>query len=106
MSNWDYAQKVPTTAWRSATTTPLEIQLIKKGNDYSLISNSVKEINKYISKTTTKKSVKASLSLVEGGEIDLTQAIIEFHLKNLKQDNYTFILSNKTGESVNLGINN
>lgn len=108
MSNWDYAQQVPTTTWRGSMTIPREIQLIKKGDDYSLISNPVKEINKYITKTSTKKSLKGngSLVLVEDGKIDLTQAIVEFNLKNLKQDNYTFTLSNKAGESLNFGINN
>lgn len=55
MSNWDYAQQVPTTTWRSSMTIPREIQLIKKGNDYSLINYPVREINKYISKTSIKK---------------------------------------------------
>ena len=108
MSNWDYAQVVPTTTWRSSMTIPREIQLIKKGNDYSLISNPVSEINKYVSKTTSKKSLKAkeSLSLLEGEKIDLTQAIVEFNVKNLKQDTYNIILSNKAGESLKFGINN
>ena len=108
MSNWDYAQVVPTTTWRSSMTIPREIQLIKKGNEYSLISIPVKEINKYISKTTTTKNLKGkgSVTLAEEGKIDLTQGIVAFDLKNLKQDTYTFTLSNKAGESLNFGINN
>ena len=108
MSNWDYAQQVPTTTWRSSMTIPREIQLIKKGNDYSLINYPVREINKYISKTSIKKSLKAkgNLSLVESGKIDLAQAIVNFNLKNLKQDTYTFSLSNSLGESLTFGINN
>ncbi|PKB17595.1 glycoside hydrolase family 32 protein [Flavobacterium sp. 5] len=108
MSNWDYGQQVPTTTWRSSTTIPREIKLIKKENNYSLISNPVKEIKKYVSKTTTKKNVKGKgrLSLVAEGKIDLTKAIIEFDLKNIKQDTYTFTLSNKAGESLSFGINN
>ena len=108
MSNWDYAQVVPTTTWRSSMTLAREIQLIKKGNNYILISNPVKEIEKYISKTSTTKSIKGkgNLSLFDDGKIDLTQAMVSFNLKNLKQDNYTFTLSNKSGESLNFGINN
>lgn len=108
MSNWDYAQVVPTKAWRSSMTIPREIQLIKKGNDYSLSSNPVTEINKYIAKTRTKKSLKAkgSLSLLQGENIDLTQAIVAFDLKNLKQDTYTIALSNKAGEIFKFGIDN
>jgi levanase/fructan beta-fructosidase len=108
MSNWDYAQDVPTNAWRSATTITREIQLIKNGNDYSLVSNPVNEINKYVSKSIKKKNLKGkgNLSISEAGKIDLTKAIIDFKLKNLKQDTYTFTLSNDKGESLTFGINN
>ena len=108
ISNWDYAQDVPTNAWRSSTTIAREIELIKKGNDYSLISNPVKEINKYISKTIKEKSLKGKgkLSFLPTGKIDLTNAIVKFDLKNLQQDTYTFTLSNAVGESLTFGINN
>ena len=108
MSNWDYAQDVPTNAWRSSTTIAREIQLVKKGNEYILVSNPVKEIDKYISKTIKVKSLngKGKLSIPEAGKIDLTQAIINFNLKNLQKDTYTFTLSNAAGESLTFGINN
>jgi fructan beta-fructosidase len=108
MSNWDYAQDVPTSTWRSATTIAREIQLIKKGNKYSLVSNPVKEINKYVSKTIKGKNLKGKgmLSILEPGKIDLTQAIVNFNLKNLKQDTYSIMLSNAAGESLTFGLNN
>jgi fructan beta-fructosidase len=108
MSNWDYAQQVPTTGWRSSTTIAREIQLVKKGNAYSLINNPVEEINSYVSKTIQVKSLKGKgkLSILEAAKIDLTKAIIDFNIKNLKQDTYTFTLSNKKGESLVFGINN
>lgn len=108
MSNWDYAQQVPTFTWRGSTTIAREIKLVKKGNAYSLISNPVKEINKYISKTIKEKLLKGNgkLDLVAAGKIDLTKAIVNFDLKNLKQDTYTFTLSNTLGESLTFGINN
>lgn len=82
MSNWDCAQQVPTIAWRSSNTIARAIQLIKKGNAYSLISNPVREINKYISETVSGKSLKGkgNLSIPEATEIDLSKAIIDFKL--------------------------
>ncbi|QGK73584.1 glycoside hydrolase family 32 protein [Flavobacterium sp. SLB02] len=108
MSNWEYAQQVPTQSWRSATTIARELQIIKKGNDYILINNPVKEINKYIGKTIKVKSLKGKgkLAVVEAGKIDLTKAMLQFNIKNLKQDTYTFTLSNPNGEAVSFGINN
>ncbi|WP_348800027.1 glycoside hydrolase family 32 protein [Flavobacterium adhaerens] len=107
MSNWDYAQQVPTTTWRSSTTIPRELKLIKKGNDYSLISSPVKEINKYVSKAIKGKNIKAKGKVVisESKKIDLTQAILSFNLKNLKKDTYGFTLSNTLGESLTFGLN-
>jgi len=108
MVSLDYGGSVPTNAWRSSMTTPREMQLIKKGNEYSLISNPVKEINKYVSKSIQNKTLKGKgkLELFDSKKIDLRQAIISFDLKNLKQDTYTFILSNAIGESLTFGLNN
>ncbi|OOG72665.1 glycoside hydrolase family 32 protein [Flavobacterium sp. A45] len=108
MSNWDYAQQVPTTGWRSSMTVPREIQLIKKDSDYSLISNPVLELEKYYSKTQKEKKLigKEKLEIVSSGKVDLTKAVISFRLENLKNAVYNFTLSNAKGESVTFGINN
>lgn len=44
MSNWQYAQVVPTTVWRSAMTLPREIKLISENNKYILTSEPVREL--------------------------------------------------------------
>ena len=44
MSNWDYANQVPTEKWRSAMTIPRELVLGKRDQDHFLISRPVKEI--------------------------------------------------------------
>ena len=108
MSNWEYAQQVPTTTWRSSTTIPRELKLVKKGNHYNLVSTPVKEINNYVSKTikTKSKTGKGTLNLIENGKVDLTQTVISLDLKNLKQEDYAFTLSNANGESLSFGLNN
>ncbi len=45
MSNWQYAQVVPTTPWRSAMTLPRELRLHKSGYDYTLRSQIVDEFS-------------------------------------------------------------
>lgn len=45
MSNWAYAQQVPTTTWRSATTIPREMGLKQVGNKLFLRSLPVKEMD-------------------------------------------------------------
>ncbi len=108
MSNWEYAQQVPTTSWRSSTTIARELKLVKKNGSYNLESVPVKEINNYVSKTIKKPSVKGNgkLVLIENGKADLAQTVVSLDLKNLKQDQYTFELSNSDGESLKFGLNN
>ncbi len=47
MSNWMYANQVPTETWRSACTIPRELRLVKLGAGYRLASMPVNELNKY-----------------------------------------------------------
>lgn len=46
MSNWQYANVVPTESWRSATTLPREITLTKEANEYELKFKPVAELEK------------------------------------------------------------
>lgn len=108
MSNWEYAQQVPTTTWRSSTTIPRELKLVKKDGNYNLVSMPVRELNNYVAETISAKSLngKGNLTLVKDGFNDLTKSIISLDLKNLKQEDYTFTLSNLDGESLSFGLNN
>ena len=45
MSNWDYANQVPSKYFRSANTVPRELKLASNGNHLILTSYPVKEIN-------------------------------------------------------------
>lgn len=51
MSNWLYAQVVPTVSWRSAMTIPRELTLEKTSKGHVLKSNPVKELNKLVTAT-------------------------------------------------------
>lgn len=45
MSNWMYANQVPTTSWRSAMTIPRELKLMKLGEEWRLASIPVSSLN-------------------------------------------------------------
>jgi fructan beta-fructosidase len=64
MSNWAYANVVPTSPWRSAMTVPRQITLKKIGQQYYLNSLPVAELGKLVSETR-------SLEPRNGREIDL-----------------------------------
>lgn len=46
MSNWDYAQDVPTSPWRSAMSIPREVGLRKTAGDIRLVQQPVRELAK------------------------------------------------------------
>jgi fructan beta-fructosidase len=51
MSNWMYAEGVPTKSWRSAMTIPRELRLIKVDTSYFIAAEPVKELDKLITNT-------------------------------------------------------
>jgi levanase/fructan beta-fructosidase len=107
MSNWDYAQKVPTYEWRSSMTIAREMKLFKEGSQYRISSEPVKELKNYISKTIKKDviNIKKETIIIDKSMVDLSRLDISFTMKDLKEDIYTFSLSNKTNNSIRFGIN-
>lgn len=107
MSNWQYAQKVPTEKWRSSMTIPRELSLIKEDGNYRVSFQPVRELKNYISKTIKKESLKIvkETVLTDQSLVDLSKVEIRFTLKDLKKDIYTFSLSNKSDNSIQFGIN-
>ncbi|WP_257791462.1 glycoside hydrolase family 32 protein [Mariniflexile rhizosphaerae] len=107
MSNWQYAQQVPTETWRSAMTTPREITLVKNEGRYRLKFLPVRELQNYVSKTIRKNKISITDKTVVAKSplVDFTKADIQFTVSDLKQDVYTFCLSNSKGESITFGLN-
>jgi fructan beta-fructosidase len=70
MSNWQYAQVVPTSPWRSAMTVPRNLELVRKGSEYLVASRPVMELEKLRTKS----------QIVTGQEINLENELIELEL--------------------------
>ena len=105
MSNWLYANQVPTEAWRSATTIARELGLIKETDTYRLISNPVKELNNYRAKkiSDTAMSIEGKTVLATSNAIDLSKTEINFEIPNVTNGMYTFTLSNSLGDALKFG---
>ncbi|QEC72705.1 glycoside hydrolase family 32 protein [Arachidicoccus ginsenosidivorans] len=103
MSNWEYAQVVPTKSWRSATTTPRELSLERIDNQYLIASKPVKAID------DLKGQTKILTNLVVNGSLDLTQSakmdkgIFQLDLKAIKPADFAIELSNDQGDMVAIG---
>ena len=107
MSNWQYADKVPTENWRSAMTIPRELKLISSNSHYRIVSLPVEELDKYISKTIKKEQliIDKTTEIVGKSSVNMSSLDIRFTMNNLKEDNYDFILSNKENNIIHFGIN-
>jgi fructan beta-fructosidase len=102
MSNWQYAQVVPTETWRSAMTLPRDLSLEKIGDKYYLSSLPSKEID-------VLDEGEEAMANVDARKLDLTSttgkmsgpAEIEFTSDDIKD--YSITLSNSAGEKTVIG---
>lgn len=104
MSNWAYANVVPTVNWRSANTFARELAIKKAGEKYFVSSVPVAEINLLKAASYNAKKIKA-------GNINITSkagkmngaAILNLITDHLKS--FRITLSNNAGEKLLLGYN-
>ncbi len=101
MSNWLYANKVPTEKWRNALTIPRELKIKHVGNDMLVTSMPVAELNSLQQKQVTKENFTVTKSL----DITAGAASLPIHLKlspgELKD--FSIVLSNVMGEELLIG---
>lgn len=105
MSNWDYANVVPTEKWRSAMTVARELKLYKSQLSYKIMSLPVDELSKYKTNVQSKTNiaVKEDTELVNATEVDLASAEIKFNISDLKTNGFIFKLSNTQGDELTFG---
>lgn len=107
MSNWDYAQDVPTDQWRSSATIPRKMKLKKTAEGYTLLNFPVEQLSHYKGKSVQKKEIlNAPKILLKEGELDLAKTVLNISLNDLKAGTYTFSAYNKNGEKITFGLNN
>jgi fructan beta-fructosidase len=90
MSNWNYANVVPTEKWRSAMTVPRELSLVKQAsnsNEFLLLSTPVKELKNAFVQIMSKENVIPN-------RIDI---------KDIKATHFEIILSNTYNEKLIIG---
>ncbi len=108
MSNWEYANKVPTEKWRGSMTIPRELSLFEENGHYKVASLPIRELLNYASKTIKKDVIRIKDNktvLFDKSLIDFSSLDIQFTLDNLKKDIYTFSISNSANNVVSFGLN-
>ncbi len=103
MSNWLYAEKVPTKTWRSATTIPRELKLVKADTGYYVAAEPVKELNAIKSQPVELHNISVK------GDVDLTKLIkrsdgqFELDITSDQLKSFAIILSNANDEQLVAG---
>jgi fructan beta-fructosidase len=106
MSNWDYAQNVPTEKWRSAMTLPRELSLQQTEKGLQLVQNPVLETNLLREKALIiNKNLKVENDLkLESVNSPLTEMSFEINLSKTTAKNFGIELSNSKGEAYRIGF--
>ncbi|HLL95473.1 MAG TPA: GH32 C-terminal domain-containing protein, partial [Spirosoma sp.] len=103
MSNWQYAEKVPTSSWRSATTVPRELGLKEVNKKLYLTSSPVKELAGLNGKTTALKNVTVK------GQYDLTAKVgdridpFKLTLSAPAASDFSIVLANEQDNELVIG---
>ena len=107
MSNWQYANKVPTFKWRSTMTIPRILELFQTETSYILNSKPSIDWESFTNKKIKIQETKIgkSKTLVNNNSINLSSSKVFVEIKNLEINKYTFILSNQEGDSLLFGYN-
>lgn len=108
MSNWHYANLVPTGVWRSAMTIPRELKLEESDGKYLVVSEPVKELDQLqnqASKITFAEEPISGVKLLDTNNINLHQCELVLNLETDNNSVGTFglTLENAMGELVKIG---
>ncbi len=102
MSNWKYANIVPTERWRSATTIARELKLQKIDGDLVLCSLPVKEFEKMTFIVFETQNLKIDAPYNVSDEAKFKNFCYELDMQIEDQDGFKIILSNEISNEVSL----
>jgi fructan beta-fructosidase len=95
MSNWQYAEKVPTEKWRSATTLARELGVQKTGAKYFVTAQPVKEL----------RVIETKAIAFEAGDKMLFNGTGKITMSLTTVADFSITISNDLGERVIVGYN-
>jgi fructan beta-fructosidase len=101
MSNWQYANQVPTEKWRNAMTIPRELSLARISGDIYLKSQPAKELTGLVNKEAGTIKTSSNGDILTIAHLP-KQYILNFNPQN--QDDYTITLANEGNEKLVIGF--
>jgi fructan beta-fructosidase len=104
MSNWLYANKVPTETWRNAMTIPRELKIMHAGNQVLVASEPAKELSTLRSKEVMKKDISVSKILDIANQTEGAKVPCYLNLGFDEIRDFSIVLSNDIGEKLVIGF--
>ncbi|MGZ3755391.1 MAG: glycoside hydrolase family 32 protein [Mucilaginibacter sp.] len=103
MSNWLYADKVPTERWRSAMTVPRELSLKQIKGKVLLVSNPVSELNSLVRSSRTLNNIHIGNGSRFFGKTGSLPKQYQLDINSKQIKSYTLTLSNDEGDKLLIG---
>jgi len=103
MSNWLYANVVPTETWRNAMTFPRELRIIKTGNDLRVASTPVSEMVFIESSAIIGNNISLSTPYDLSEKTGDIQFPFLINLSTNDTKDFSIIVSNENGEELVIG---
>lgn len=101
MSNWQYAQVVPSKIWRSAMTLPRELSALQTTDGLYLTSKPVKQLESL----RRNKEIISAKSIITSSTL-LKEVVLEFDIKKNTATEAGLLLSNNLNEELKIGFDN
>ncbi|MGB3081112.1 MAG: glycoside hydrolase family 32 protein [Saprospiraceae bacterium] len=103
MSNWQYAQVVPTDPWRSAMTIPRELDLKDVDGKLYLTSNPIAELSGRMKEPKQIGSVNVKKEYDLSPKIDFRSATFSLQLADAEAKDFSIVLDNEVGDEMVIG---
>ncbi|UCG87996.1 MAG: glycoside hydrolase family 32 protein [Gemmatimonadota bacterium] len=105
MSNWNYAQVVPTVTWRNAMTVPRSLKLRNTVRGYRLFTHPVEELQalRTVSYALAPETIAASLDITERFVVVAAQAELTLEIEWRPDLHFGIELSNEIGDAYRIG---
>jgi fructan beta-fructosidase len=104
MSNWLYAERVPTQKWRSAMTIPRDLSLRQAGNEWYVASKPSGELSKIQARPRTYLNLQVADSIDLAGKVLEPIVPCRIDLDMDKIADLSLVLSNEGREQVVVGF--
>jgi fructan beta-fructosidase len=103
MSNWQYANQVPTEKFRNGMTLPRELKIKHVGNDMLLSAEPVQEMASIQSPPVTLQNISLNKNIDLTKKLGKLKIPCRINLSLATANNFSFVFSNDLGEEVIVG---